>query len=98
VLFRSLEELYSRNLGHLLVSPLRPVEHVLAMMAISIVRVLIGVVPVSLFAILFFGFNIYGLGLWMVAFFLNLVLTSWAFGLFVCGLLLRYGLGAENVA
>jgi ABC-2 type transport system permease protein len=93
-----LEEMYSRNLGHLLVSPLRPVEHVLAMMAISIIRVLIGVVPVSLFAISFFGFNLYGLGLWTIAFFFNLVLTSWAFGLFVCGLLLRYGLGAENVA
>ena len=106
ILFRSqlgfnlafLEELYSRNLGHLLVSPLRPFEHILAMMVISIIRVLIGIVPVSLFAIFFFGFNVYGLGLWLVAFFLNLVLTSWAFGLFVCGLLLRYGLGAENVA
>jgi ABC-2 type transport system permease protein len=53
---------------------------------------------VSVFAIAFFGFNVYGLGLWLVAFFLNLVLTSWAFGLFVCGLLLRYGLGAENIA
>jgi ABC-2 type transport system permease protein len=106
ILFRSqlgfnlafLEELYSRNLGHLLVSPLRPFEHILAMMVISIIRVLIGIVPVSLFVIFFFGFNVYGLGLWLVAFFLNLVLTSWAFGLFVCGLLLRYGLGAENVA
>jgi ABC-2 type transport system permease protein len=93
-----LEEMYSRNLGHLMVSPLRPVEHIMAMMTISIIRVLIGILPVSLFAIVFFGFNIYGLGLWLVAFFLNLVLTSWAFGLFVCGLLLRYGLGAENVA
>jgi ABC-2 type transport system permease protein len=93
-----LEEMYSRNLGHLLVSPLRPVEHILAMMVISIIRILIGIVPVSLFAILFFGFNVYELGLWLVAFFLNLVLTSWAFGLLVCGLLLRYGLGAENVA
>jgi ABC-2 type transport system permease protein len=93
-----LEEMYSRNLGHLMVSPLRPIEHILAMMVISIIRVLIGVVPVSIFAILFFGFNVYELGLWLVVFFLNLMLTSWAFGLVVCGLLLRYGLGAENVA
>jgi ABC-2 type transport system permease protein len=38
------------------------------------------------------------MGLWLVAFFLNLVLTSWAFGLFVSGIILRFGLGAENIA
>jgi ABC-2 type transport system permease protein len=46
----------------------------------------------------FFGFNVYSMGLWLVAFFFNLVLTSWAFGLFVSGILLRFGLGAENIA
>src|SRR5262245_3324561 len=33
-----LEEMYSRNLGHLLVSPLRPIEHILAMMVITVIR------------------------------------------------------------
>jgi ABC-2 type transport system permease protein len=93
-----LEEIYSRNLGHLLASPLRPHEFVAALMVMSIVRVAIGLFPVTLIAMWYFGFNIYALGLWLIAFFLNLVLTSWAFGLFVCGLLLRYGLGAENIA
>ena len=59
-------------------------------------RLLIGVVPVTLLAIGFFGFNLYGLGLALVAFFVNLMLTSWAVGIFVSGLVLRNGLGAEN--
>jgi ABC-2 type transport system permease protein len=33
-----------------------------------------------------------------VAFFLNLMLTSWAIGIFVSGLILRNGMGAENFA
>ena len=33
-----------------------------------------------------------------MAFFLNLMLTSWAVGVFVTGLVLRNGLGAENLA
>jgi ABC-2 type transport system permease protein len=93
-----LEEIYSRNLGHLLASPLRPGEFIAALMVMSLVRVAIGLFPVTILAMWYFGFNIYGMGLWFVAFFVNLVLTSWAFGLFVCGLLLRYGLGAENIA
>lgn len=93
-----LEEMYSRNLGHLLASPLRPFEFVIALMSMSVIRVSIGLFPVTLIAMWYFGFNLYSLGLWLVAFFLNLVLTSWAFALFVSGLLLRFGLGAENIA
>ncbi|WP_137388307.1 ABC transporter permease [Rhodoligotrophos defluvii] len=93
-----LEEMYSRNLGHLMVSPLRPTEFITALMVMSVIRVWIGLLPVTFLAWAYFGFNVYSMGLWLVAFFLNLILTSWAVGLFVCGLLLRYGLGAENIA
>jgi ABC-2 type transport system permease protein len=93
-----LEEMWSRNLANLMISPLRPVEFVMALMVMSIVRLAIGMVPVSLLAIAFFGFNLYGLGLALAAFFANLILTSWAVGIFVSGLVMRNGLGAESFA
>src|SRR6266446_853763 len=93
-----LEEMWSRNLANLMISPLKPIEFVLAMMAMSIVRLSIGMVPVSLLAIGFFGFNLYGMGLALAAFFLNLILTGWAVGIFVSGVIMRNGLGAENLA
>jgi ABC-2 type transport system permease protein len=93
-----LEEMWSRNLANLMMSPLRPIEFVLAMMAMSIVRLAIGVIPVSLMAIGFFGFNLYGMGFALAAFFINLILTSWAVGIFVSGIVMRNGLGAENLA
>ena len=106
VLFRSqlgfsmsfLEEMYSRNLGNLLMSPLRPLELVAALAIMSLIRLFIGVIPVTFLAILFFGFNLWELGFAVAAFFANLVLTSWAVGLVVAGLLLRNGLGAEALA
>src|SRR4249920_718993 len=55
-------------------------------------------IPVSILAIIFFGFNLWALGLALAAFFANLILTSWSVGIFVAGLLLRNGLGAENMA
>jgi ABC-2 type transport system permease protein len=93
-----LEEMYARNLGNLMMSPLRPSEFITALMIMSIVRLAIGLVPVSLLAIAFFGFNLYGLGLALAAFFANLILTSWSVGIFVSGLVLRNGLGAETFA
>jgi len=93
-----LEEMWSRNLGNIMISPLRPVEFIAALMIMSVVRLAIGMVPVSLLAIAFFGFNLWSLGLALAAFFGNLILTSWAIGIFVAGLLLRNGMGAEGMA
>ena len=93
-----LEEVWSRNIGNLLMSPLRPVEFLLALMTMSVLRLAVGIVPVSFLAIWFFGFNLWGLGIALAVFFANLILTSWSIGVVVAGLILRNGLGAENVA
>ncbi|MGO8799469.1 MAG: ABC transporter permease [Roseiarcus sp.] len=93
-----LEEMWSRNMGNLLMSPLRPLEFVAALMTMSVIRLAIGIIPVSLLALVFFGFNLWSLGLALVAFFINLVLTAWAIGLVVAGLVLRNGMGAEALA
>src|ERR1700739_2007681 len=93
-----LEEMWAGNLGNLMMSPLKPFEFVIALMVMSLVRLAIGLVPGPLLAIVFFGFNLYGLGFALAAFFCNLILTSWAVGIFVSGLVLRNGLGAENMA
>src|ERR1700746_332893 len=92
-----LEEMWSRNLANLMISPRRPIEFVLALMIMSMVRLAIGIIPVTLLALAFFGFNLFGLGFALAAFFVNLLLTSWSVGLFVSALVLRNGLGAENM-
>ena len=89
-----LEEMYAHNLANIMMSPLRPAEFVSALMIMSVVRMSIGLVPVTFLAVAFFGFNLWSLGLALAAFFVNLILTSWSIGLFVGGLLLRIGLGA----
>jgi len=93
-----MEELWARNLGQLFVSPLRPYELVISLTAISLIRTLIGVTPAAFIAIPLYGFSIFGLGLPLIGFFANLMVTGWALGLFVTALLLRVGLGAESVA
>ncbi len=106
ILFRSkigfsttfIEEMWSRNLGNLLTSPLRPFELVAALSVWSVIRLGVSMVPVVAAAYLIFGFNLLDLGLALVAFFAVLVLTSWSLGLLSAGVILRYGLGAEEFA
>jgi ABC-2 type transport system permease protein len=93
-----LEEMWSRNLGNLMISPLRSAEFVAALMVMSVIRLAIGMVPVTGLAIWFFGFNLWALGIALAAFFANLMFTGWAVGIFVSGLVLRNGLGAETFA
>jgi ABC-2 type transport system permease protein len=93
-----LEEMWSRNLANLMISPLRPIEFVCALMTMSIIRLAVGMVPVTLLAIAFFDFNVYALGFALAAFFLNLILTSWSVGIVVSGVVMRNGMGAESLA
>ena len=92
-----LEEMWARNLGNLMMSPLKPIEFLISLMVMSLIRLAIGVIPMTLLAMVFFGFNFYSIGLPLIAFFCNLIFTSWAVGIFVSGLVLRNGLGAESI-
>jgi ABC-2 type transport system permease protein len=93
-----LEEIWSRNLGHLMMSPLRPTELVAALMIVSLIKLTVAMVPVALLAYFFFSFNVLSLGLAFAAFFANLILMSWSLGLVSTGVVLRWGLGAESFA
>ena len=93
-----LEEMWSRNLANLFVSPLRPYEFVAALTLMSLIRTLIGVVPAAFLAILFYSYSVFDLGLPLVAFFLLLLMMGWAMALVITALIMRFGLGAESLA
>ncbi len=76
-----LEEMWARNLGNLMMSPLKPIEFLISLMVMSLIRLAIGVIPMTLLALFLFHFNFYSLGLPLIAFFCNLIFTSWAVGL-----------------
>ena len=93
--FAFVEEMWSRNLANLLMSPLTPAEYIVSLMTVSLVRLTVGVVPVTILAIWFFGFNLWSLGLALAFFFAVLAFFAWSIGLLVSGLLMRFGLGVE---
>ena len=93
-----LEEIWSRNLGHVFVSPLRPWELVAALIAMSILRMAAGVLPAVLLAWALYAFNLFALGPALILFALNLMAMGWWVSLGVVSLILRHGAGAEALA
>ncbi|KAF0113066.1 MAG: ABC transporter permease [Rhodospirillaceae bacterium] len=93
-----MEEMWSRNLGNLFVTPLRPLELIAALVVMSLLRTVVGVTPAAVLAIVFYEFNIFAMGLPLLLFFLQLMVSGWSIGLVVSALVLRLGLGAESLA
>lgn len=93
-----LEEMWSRNLSNLFVTPLRAYEWVISLLAMSAIRTGIGIIPAALIAIPLYHYSIFDMGLALVAFVVVLMAMGWAMGLAVAGLILRHGMGAESLA
>lgn len=91
------EEIWSRNLGQLFASPLRPGEFVLALMAMSLTKTVIAIAPAVIVAAVAFGFNLFSIGPVVFAFIVNLVVFGWAISLFASGMIARYGQGAQDM-
>ena len=106
ILFRSqqgisiafLEEVWSRNLLNLFVTPLRPVEFLSASMLLGLFMVTASSVRSALLAWLFFSFNLLMLGLALIPFVINLVAMGWAIGVVTTAIILRFGQRAEMLA
>lgn len=93
-----LEELWARNLMNLFASPLKPSEFLAATMVMSIFKVTAVAIVMTLCALLFYSYNVFMIGLWLIPFVLNLVLTGWVIGVFTTSLIMRFGQEAEVLA
>lgn len=93
-----LEEIWSRNLGHIFVSPLRPWELVAGLASMSLLRTVAAVLPAMALAFLLYGFGVWKLGPVLVVFVFALMAMGWAVALLVTALILRHGAGAEALA
>jgi ABC-2 type transport system permease protein len=93
-----LEEVWSRNLGQMFITPLRPAEWLLSLLALSAMRVVVGVLPAALLAIPFYGYSVFSLGPALLGFIMALMMMSWGIGIAVSAVILLNGPGSEGLA
>jgi ABC-2 type transport system permease protein len=93
-----LEETWSRNLLNLMVTPLREVEYVGGVALFGMLKLVIGVTVLAVGALVFYSFDVWSLGFGLVPIAAVLLLVGWCISMFVIGIVLRYGAGAEALA
>jgi ABC-2 type transport system permease protein len=93
-----LEETWSRNLLNLMVTPLREIEYAAGVALFGLVKLAMGIGVVALAAFGFFAFDAGRLGLGIIPIAAVLLVVGWVIALFVIGLVLRFGSGAEALA
>jgi ABC-2 type transport system permease protein len=93
-----LEETWSRNMLNLMVTPMSDVEYVLGVMLFGMVKLCMGVGVAALTAYGFYAFNVTSLGWQVLPVVAVLLAVGWVIALFVIGIVLRFGSGAEALA
>ncbi len=90
------EELLSHNVVNLFSTPLSLAEWIVAMMLLGVINLVLVMVCCSLAVWLLYGINILVLGWSLIPFMLSLLIAGWFIGFFICGLLINWGLKAQD--
>jgi ABC-2 type transport system permease protein len=93
-----LEETWSRNLLNLMVTPVREMEYVGGVALFGMLKLVIGVGVLAVGALVFYSFDVWSLGFGLVPIAAVLLMVGWCISMFVIGIVLRYGAGAEALA
>ena len=91
------EEFYSRNLGHLFISPIRTWELVTALSGWAAFRAFLAILPAILLAAVCFHFNLFSLGLPLAGFMVCLFAMGLWIGFFAMAILIQFGIGTETL-
>ncbi len=106
ILFRSqqgisvsfLEDVWSRNLLNIFISPLKPSEYLMTLMLVSMMKLLAASAVLIILAWLIYSFNIFLIGLSLIPLMANLVIMGWAIGIITISLIMRFGQETEVLA
>jgi ABC-2 type transport system permease protein len=93
-----LEETWTRNLLNLMVTPLTELEYVGGVALFGMVKLVLGIAVMTIASFAFFSFNVSTLGIGLIPIAAVLLVVGWAISLFVMGIVLRFGTGAEALA
>src|SRR5262249_46541902 len=93
-----LEDIWTRNLINVFVSPISTAEFIAAMLVLGLLKVIVTAVLLSGLAYALYTFNLFQYGLPLVPFVANLLLSAWGIGIITSAMILRFGQGAETLA
>jgi ABC-2 type transport system permease protein len=93
-----LEEMWNQNLANLFASPLRVREWLAGVFILGILKMFMSLSFAVVLAYVAYKANIFLLGFYLIPFMANLLITGWAVGLIVAGLIVLYGMRIQTLA
>lgn len=93
-----LEDVWERNFLNVFVTPLRIGEFLASTVILAFVRILMVGGVMAILAFIFYKFNFFVFGFYLIPFVFNLLIFGAALGFFTTGIILRYGTSAQVLA
>ena len=93
-----LEDVWEKNFLNLFVTPLSIAEFLVATICLVLIRVVLGLVAVSVLAVTLYQFNIFALGYAILPFLFNLVLFGCTLGILITVVIFRFGRSSQILA
>lgn len=93
-----LEDVWSRNLLNVFVTPLSTAEYVTGMVVFGAAKLAVSTALMAGLTLLLYGFGLFSLGPALVPFMALLLVMGWALGLVSIAAVLRFGPSAQTVA
>ncbi|RMF91902.1 MAG: ABC transporter permease [Nitrospinota bacterium] len=93
-----LEDVWTRNLGNIFASPIRPLEFLGGLIMLSVFQSAISFTLMAGLATILWKFDLFRFGLLLLPFFANLFLLGWTFGILSTALVLRLGPSVDILA
>jgi ABC-2 type transport system permease protein len=93
-----MEETWTRNLINVMVTPISEFEYFAGVALFTVIKIVCGVGLAAIGAAVAFSFSVGNVGWAIIPITVVLLTVGWAVGMFVIGLVLRFGSGAEALA
>lgn len=90
------EELVNQNLINLFSTPLTLGEWIVAVMFLGVINMILMMICGILAVWALYGIQILSLGWSLLAYMISLLISGWSIGFFICGLLIYFGLKAQD--
>ncbi len=86
-----MEEIWNRNLPNIFSTPLTLTEYVVGVLAIAMIKLIIGIVFLLILATVFYGFHISALGWFFLSAMAGLMMFGWSVSFVIQAMVLRFG-------
>jgi ABC-2 type transport system permease protein len=93
-----LEELWNNNLINIFTAPIKFSECIISLVIVGVLEAVMGLVFAMGGAYFLYHTNLFNLGFYLLPFIFLLLMTGWAVGFFVAGVILRYGTRVQFIA